>query len=62
MKKGSIVNKNGILYTVISSTIYENIQYVFCVDKKDNIKIFQCLDELIEVIDIDLIKEIIKGM
>ena len=56
MKKGSIVNKNGILYTVISSTIYENIQYVFCVDKKDNIKIFQCLDELIEVTDIDLIK------
>lgn len=62
MKKGSIVNKNGILYTVISSTIYENIQYVFWVDKKDNIKIFQCLDELIEVTYVDLIKEIIKGM
>ena len=64
MKVGDTVSKNGIMYIVISMTKYLNDTYIFVMNKYDDtdVKFYKCMNELIEVTDIDIIKEIVKDM
>lgn len=62
MKQGSKVYNNGIEYTVIKSVLYHNDNYLFVIDEDSNIKLFKYTNDLIEILDLDIIKSVIGNM
>lgn len=63
-EKDNTVYYNGIKYIIINSVTYIEKKYIFVMNYNDikDVKLLVCLNELIEVDDIDLIKKIMLMM
>ncbi len=63
-EKDNTVYYNGIKYIIINSVTYIDKKYIFVMNYNDikDVKLLVCLNELIEVDDIDLIKKIMLMM
>ena len=63
-EKDKIIYYNGVKYIIIKSAIYLGNKYIFIInyDNPNDTKILVCLNELKEVDDIHLLKNILLEM